>query len=124
VQQAFAELRATAFHTGLVTDHGELIGIVTLEQLENTIAESAVNSAEDISPIGAVSSIKALLTGFAFPHIHADQGIDLALERMGENHLDLLPVVSRADVHQIEGIVTLQDVLDAFGVPQTESSAS
>jgi CIC family chloride channel protein len=35
---------------------------------------------------------------------------------MGENHLDILPVVNRADVHQLEGIVTLKDVLDAYGV--------
>ncbi|MDR3744668.1 MAG: chloride channel protein [Acidobacteriaceae bacterium] len=121
VQQALAELRATAFRTGLVTDHRGLIGLLTLEQLESAISrpESAISSSEAISPIEALSPIKALLTGSAFPHIHADQGIDLALERMGEKNLDLLPVVSRADVHQIEGIVTLHDVLDAFGVPQT-----
>ncbi len=38
------------------------------------------------------------------------------LERMGSNQIDLLPVVSRADIHQLVGIVTLQDVLDAYGV--------
>jgi CBS domain-containing protein len=27
-----------------------------------------------------------------------------------------LPVVSRANVHELVGIVTLQDVLDAYGV--------
>jgi CIC family chloride channel protein len=35
----------------------------------------------------------------------------LVLERMGENQLEILPVVSRADVHKLEGIVTLRDVL-------------
>jgi hypothetical protein len=40
----------------------------------------------------------------------------LALDRMGTSHLDLLPVVNRANVHQLEGIVTLQDVLDSYGV--------
>jgi chloride channel protein, CIC family len=51
-----------------------------------------------------------------FPHIHSDQGLDLALERMGENQLDILPVVNRANVHKLEGIVTLREVLVAYGV--------
>ena len=51
-----------------------------------------------------------------FPHIHADQGLDLALERMGANNLEILPVVNRGDIHKLEGIVTLADVLHAYGV--------
>jgi hypothetical protein len=39
-----------------------------------------------------------------------------ALERMGANQIEILPVVSRADVHKLEGIVTLRDILDAYGV--------
>jgi chloride channel protein, CIC family len=40
----------------------------------------------------------------------------LALERMGANQIEILPVVNRADVHKLEGILTLRDVLDAYGV--------
>jgi chloride channel protein, CIC family len=35
---------------------------------------------------------------------------------MGTNQLEILPVVNRGDVHKLEGIVTLRDVLDAYGV--------
>jgi CBS domain-containing protein len=35
---------------------------------------------------------------------------------MGAARLELLPVVSRADVHKLEGVITLRDVLDSFGV--------
>jgi CIC family chloride channel protein len=35
---------------------------------------------------------------------------------MGENQIEILPVVNRANVHKLEGIVTLRDVLDAYGV--------
>jgi CIC family chloride channel protein len=56
------------------------------------------------------------LMELSFPHVHPDQGLDVALERMGANQLELLPVVSRADVHKLEGIVTLRDVLDSYGV--------
>jgi hypothetical protein len=40
----------------------------------------------------------------------------VAFERMRENRLQLLPVVSRADVQQLLGVVTLSDVLNLYGV--------
>jgi hypothetical protein len=39
----------------------------------------------------------------------------VALERMSASGLDALPVVSRANVHKLEGIVALQDVLKLYG---------
>jgi CIC family chloride channel protein len=57
-----------------------------------------------------------------FPHVHADHSLHLALDRMGAFQLELLPVVSRANVHQLEGIVTLQDVLALYGVGSKESA--
>jgi CIC family chloride channel protein len=35
---------------------------------------------------------------------------------MGANQIDVLPVVDRANVHRLEGIVTLGDVLEFYGV--------
>jgi CIC family chloride channel protein len=81
-----------------------VIGVIDLSRLENELAE------------GEDKKLGELLDGLIFPHIHADQGLDLALERMGANHIDILPVVNRANVHTLEGIVTLRDVLDAYGV--------
>ncbi len=63
-----------------------------------------------------------LLNALDFPHVHADQGLDLALERMGTNQIEMLPVVSRADVHKLEGIVTLRDVLDSYGVDRVDGT--
>jgi CBS domain-containing protein len=56
-----------------------------------------------------------------FPHVHADHPLHVALERMGAAKLDLLPVVSRANIHYLLGIVVLPDVLHAFGVEQRDS---
>jgi chloride channel protein, CIC family len=42
--------------------------------------------------------------------------LDLALERMGTNQIEILPVVNRANIHKLEGIVTLKDVLNSYGV--------
>ena len=46
----------------------------------------------------------------------SDAWLALALERMGTNQIEILPVVKRAEVHKLEGIVRLQDMLEAYGV--------
>ena len=51
-----------------------------------------------------------------FPHIHPDHSLHVALERMGTSGLDVLPVVSRANVRQLMGIVALDDVLRVYRV--------
>jgi len=51
-----------------------------------------------------------------FPHVHPDHTLSLALERMGTTRLHVLPVVSRANVHKLLGIVVLEDVLEAYGI--------
>jgi CIC family chloride channel protein len=52
------------------------------------------------------------------PHVHADQPLSLALSRMGATSHTVLPVVSRANVRTLLGVVTLPDVLRAYGVEQ------
>jgi hypothetical protein len=39
----------------------------------------------------------------------------LALERMGAAKVDVLPVVSRANIQHLEGIVVRSDVLNSYG---------
>jgi CBS domain-containing protein len=40
------------------------------------------------------------------------------------SQLDVLPVVNRANVHKLEGIVTLQDVLRLYGVEPRETTVA
>ena len=51
-------------------------------------------------------------------HVHLDHTLSLALERMGSSGFRALPVVSRANVRQLLGIVLLDDILDFYGVNQ------
>jgi len=107
VRDALEHIRPTAsspeaFRTWLVADRRGVIGVLDLARLEGEAS--------------ADKQLCELIDALAFPHIHADQGLDLALERMGRDQLEILPVVNRADVHKLEGIVTLRDVLDAYGV--------
>jgi CIC family chloride channel protein len=104
VREALERARSSASRTWLVTDRRGVIGVVNLAKLEQELAE------------GADKKVGDLVDALAFPHVHSDQGLDFALERMGANQIEILPVVSRADVHKLEGIVTLRDVLDAYGV--------
>jgi len=104
VREALERVRSREVRTWLVTDRRGVIGVINLSRLERELAE------------GADKNLSELVDALVFPHVHSDQGLDLALERMGANQIEILPVVSRADVHKLEGIVTLRDVLDAYGV--------
>jgi len=104
VREALGRIRASGLRSALVTDQRGVVGVITQSQLEIEVDENYGTVLDD------------LMVQPLFPHMHADQGLDLALDRMGSNQIDLLPVVSRVNVHQLIGIVTLQDVLDAYGV--------
>ncbi len=70
---------------------------------------------------GATKGLAELVDPKLFPHLHADQSLHLALERMGGSGLDVLPVVSRGDMHRLEGVVFRRDVLDSYGVGVEEN---
>jgi CIC family chloride channel protein len=104
VQEALEYVAASEFRAWPVTDRRGVVGMVSLPRLKRETTQGSAR------PIGE------LIDGLIFPHVHADQALDLALERMGVTRLDVLPVVSRADVHKLEGIITLRDVLESYGV--------
>ncbi len=49
------------------------------------------------------------------PHLHTDHSLAIALDRMGSSKVRVLPVVSRANVRQLVGLVTLDAILNAYG---------
>jgi CIC family chloride channel protein len=106
VCEALAEFRTSKFNTWLITDTSGVIGVVNLADLETANAESPDKKLRD------------LVDPMEFPHVHSDHGLDSALDRMGANQLDLLPVVNRGNIHKLEGVITLQDVLDAYRIVQ------
>jgi chloride channel protein, CIC family len=88
-----------------VCDGRGVVGVLSKRKLERAAEEH-----------GRDKLLSELVDAQMFPHLHADQSMHLALERMGGSGLDVLPVVSRADVHQLEGVVLMRDVLDSYGV--------
>jgi chloride channel protein, CIC family len=107
VREALERVRSSEFRTWLVADGRGVVGVINRSSLDRELEE------------GAEKKVGELVGALVFPHAHSDQGLDLALERMGANQLEMLPVVSRADVHKLEGVVTLRDVLDSYGVKPT-----
>jgi chloride channel protein, CIC family len=103
-RQAIEKVRGTQLRAWPVLDTRGVIGVITLDVLEKAAAadDTDCKLSDQVTPLN-------------FPHLHSDQSLSLALERMSAAQLDVLPVVSRANIHELEGILTLQDVLDSYG---------
>ncbi len=52
-----------------------------------------------------------------YPYVHPDHPVSYALERMRESGADVLPVVSRAGIHNMVGVIGLREILESYGVP-------
>jgi chloride channel protein, CIC family len=105
VAEALEKVKASPLNAWPVNDDKGVVGVVSREALEKAAAAG-----------GGARPLTELLDARSFPHVHADHTLTAALDRMGVAQIDLLPVVSRADLHNIEGVITLQDVLTVYGV--------
>ena len=104
LQEAAERVVSSEFHCWPVEDKIGIVGIINQAMLRRALADG-----------GATKKLSELVDPANFPHLHADHSLTSALERLGTSHVELLPVVSRADVHKLEGIITLRDVLRFYG---------
>jgi len=105
VREAVEKTKSSAFHAWPVCDARGVAGVVSLRTLTTAMSEG-----------GTAQRLSEFAVGDDFPHVHDDHSLNLALERMGNAQIDVLPVVGRAEVHKLLGIVTLRDVLLLYGV--------
>lgn len=99
--------------------HGDrFLGMVTLPKLEE-----AERVEQDTATLEVLVGLPdGAVTADAFPHVHVDQPVDVALQRMGHAGLDVLPVVSRTDVHELLGLIALRDLPAVYrGADDSES---
>jgi len=99
-----------------VMDGARLVGM-----LAETRLVAAINAGEDGRRIGDL--LQADAGPEPFPHAHVDHSTDAVLQRMGRTGLTVLPIVSRNNVHQLLGTVTLDDLPKAYGPVDDESLA-
>jgi CBS domain-containing protein len=113
------QMKDGAFDAWPVGDAEGLWGMIRRSELEQAADEGASNQ--------KVAEIVRERSGSGSPaedppHVHADHSLSVALERMGTLGLNVLPVVSRANVRQLIGIITLDDILAAYGMAKRGSS--
>jgi CIC family chloride channel protein len=111
VEDALGKIRSSESTAWPVSDHRGVIGVLSFGKLQ--LAATAGSETKQL---------KELLDGADFPHLHVDHPLSLALERLGAFQVNALPVVSRANIHKLEGIVTLKDVLALYGVGSSEKA--
>jgi len=91
-----------------------LLGMISRDQLEQAIREGRGDRPlEEFFPR---PDPQTLLRADNFPHVHEDHPLDSVLRRMAESGLNVLPVVSRSNLRELKGIVSLKDVLNAYGL--------
>ncbi|HKW33613.1 MAG TPA: chloride channel protein [Candidatus Acidoferrum sp.] len=105
VQEALEKAERSEFRAWPVCDRRGVIGVVSLQRLRQAAKKGPMDK-----------RLMELVDADNFPHVHVDHPLHVALDRLGASQLDLLPVVSRANVHQLRGIVVLHDVLRLYGV--------
>lgn len=103
VLSAMQQTATSSYRSWVVMD-GELIsGVLTRMDLQQAVAEGRGDT-----------ELRQLCDLAEFPHMHPDQTLPLALERMSRTRVDVLPVVNRAAIQQLEGVVLLSDILAAY----------
>ncbi len=76
VREAWQQAQASEFRSFLVVDSSGVVGVINRPRLERELTQDANQ------PLGKIVS------ALDFPHVHADQSLDVALERIGANQLD------------------------------------
>ncbi len=110
VPLARERMRASELEAWPIVEGEDFRGMAHLADLENAEADKTL---ADLLAEGLIPWATGL------PHLHPDHTLGTALERMGASGQKVLPVVSRANVQQLAGVVTLDDVLAALGVAKT-----
>ncbi|HLG99080.1 MAG TPA: chloride channel protein [Bryobacteraceae bacterium] len=97
-----------------VTDGQRLLGMVSLADVQQEI--STGHGARPLGVIPAAWISNEEISSRNFPHVHLDQPLDVALKRMADAQWNVLPVVSRSDLRALQGVVTLNGILQAYGI--------
>jgi chloride channel protein, CIC family len=101
-----------------VVDANGLRGMVTAQALD--MAQETGDGWETLGALVPDPGPTDAITEARLPHVHADHLLDLAMRRIAASGLDVLPVVSRANVRELKGVVSLKDILAAYGIGKAQ----
>ena len=120
IVEARARVSGSELDSWPVVDDRGLVAMLHKSDIEDFVERRDRQSAEPAAT--TLDKVIAAVSGMneagipEIPHVHLDQPLGQALTRMGNSGHRVLPVVSRANARVILGIVTLPDVLKAYGV--------
>jgi CIC family chloride channel protein len=114
VALALPKVTAGPFDAWPVVNEDGLVGMIKNSQIISAAGDGGVE--KHLSELLALNDKLHHNSAEELPHVHPDHSLSLALERMGASGLNVLPVVSRANVRQLVGVVALNDILATFGV--------
>jgi chloride channel protein, CIC family len=114
VAQAAVRARKQDVEACTVADQHGFWGMIPKWELEGALARGG--GARKLSELLGGNAAPDSEAARKLPHVHPDHAVATALERMGASGYNVLPVVSRVDVRRLEGIVTLDDILEAYRV--------
>lgn len=120
IAMVLRQMKDGGFDTWPVGDAEGLWRMIRSSELEQAADEGASN--QKVAEILREGTRNGGSPAEGPPYIHPDHSLSLALERMGTSGLNVLPVVSRANVRRLIGIITLDDILNAYGVAKRGSS--
>lgn len=120
ITSAIDQVKSTQLDAWPVANEQGLWGMIREAELKKEASDLKETISNGL-PTATLADIASLGFGWhldadQLPHVHPDHTLSQALERMGSTKLHVLPVVSRANVRQLLGIVLLEDVLRAYGV--------
>lgn len=97
-----------------VVDEAGFRGMISVERLEEAVrAGQGDVTIERLVPDPG-PSVNLIET--SFPHVFPDDPLEYAMHRLADGKLKALPVVSRADMRELKGTISLPDVLGAYAV--------
>jgi CIC family chloride channel protein len=93
VERAWRTVTQNGARSALVGSRENLLGVISREALEKAVQS------------GRAANVVTSLLEESWQHVHPDHPIELALDRLKQNP-GILPVLSRAQVHRVEGVIT------------------
>jgi chloride channel protein, CIC family len=103
IEEVKARLEREKTNSWPVGNDGTVQAVVSMHEIETA----------EPPPVTVRDLLKA---DGSYPYVHADHPLSYALERMGAKGVDVVPVVSRANIRQMYGVVALKDILATYGV--------
>jgi CIC family chloride channel protein len=98
-----------------LVDEGGLRGMLTEAQLDRALAMKEDYGDEKLGQIVPAPNPDKL-DAEDFPHVHPDHTLDVAMRRLAETGLSVLPVVSRTNIRELKGTISMPDILAAYAM--------